>query len=133
MSFHTAPVGLVTTAIVAGRCGSGRLRAASNRPSAARRAFNASNSERQIAQSGRLDRLDIELERPLGLEQVDPSMRDHAQSGLRLERRAQPVVAEPDALELVPLVLEREVGVAGRRDGHAPDLALDPQVGKARV
>ena len=43
MSRQTAPVGLVTTAIVAGAPGSGRLRAASNRPSAARRALSASN------------------------------------------------------------------------------------------
>ena len=43
MSFQTAPVGLVMTAIVAGRDGSGRLRAASNRPSAASRALSASN------------------------------------------------------------------------------------------
>ena len=42
MSFQTAPVGLVMTAIVAGRGGSGRLRAASNSPSAASRALSAS-------------------------------------------------------------------------------------------
>ena len=43
MSFQTAPVGLVMTAIVAGRAGSGRLRAVSNSPSAASRALSASN------------------------------------------------------------------------------------------
>ena len=42
MSFQTAPVGLVMTAIVVGRVGSERLRAPSNRPSAARRALSAS-------------------------------------------------------------------------------------------
>ena len=67
------------------------------------------------------------------LVQVDPAVGDDPQPGLRLERRAQPVVAEPDALELVALVLEREVGVPGRRDRDPPDLALDPQVGEARV
>ena len=43
MSCQTAPVGLVMTAIVAGRAGSGRLRAVSNSPSAASRALSASN------------------------------------------------------------------------------------------
>ena len=42
MSFQTAPVGLVMTAIVVGRVGSGRLRAGSNRPSAASRALSSS-------------------------------------------------------------------------------------------
>ena len=41
-SRHTAPDGLVMTAIVRGRIGSGRLRAASKRPSAASRALSAS-------------------------------------------------------------------------------------------
>jgi hypothetical protein len=36
---------------------------------------------------------------------------DDAQPGLRLEQRALAVVAEPHALELVALVLEREVRV----------------------
>ncbi len=41
-SRQTAPVGEVTTAITGGRSGSGRLRAASNRPSAERRALSCS-------------------------------------------------------------------------------------------
>ena len=133
MSFQTAPVGLVMTAIVAGRTGSGRLRATSNRPSAARRALRASKRRVRSPRPGRLDRLDVELERTLRLEQVDPSVGHDAQPGLRLEGRAEAIVAEPHALELVALVLEREVGVAGRRDRHPSDLALDPQVGQARV
>jgi hypothetical protein len=50
------------------------------------------------------------------------------QPGLRLEGAATPVVAEPDALELRAIVLEREVGVARARDRDPADLALDPQV-----
>ena len=42
MSRQTTPVGLVMTAIVVGRGGSGRLRAVSNRPSWVSRAFSAS-------------------------------------------------------------------------------------------
>ena len=60
-------------------------------------------------------------------------MGDDPEPGLCLERRAEPVVAEPDALELVALVLEREVGVPRGRDRDPADLALDPQVGQARV
>jgi hypothetical protein len=43
MSRITAPVGLVITPITAGLDGSGRLRAGSNSPSAASRAFSRSN------------------------------------------------------------------------------------------
>ena len=43
MSFQTAPVGLVMTAMVVGRVGNGRLRAGSNSPSAVRRALSSSN------------------------------------------------------------------------------------------
>ena len=43
MSRQTTPVGLVITAIVVGRAGSGRLRAVSNRPSWASFALSASN------------------------------------------------------------------------------------------
>jgi hypothetical protein len=56
-----------------------------------------------------------------------------AQPRLRLERGSLAVVAEPHALELTALVLEREVRVPGRRDRHTTDLALDPQVGEARL
>ena len=69
--------------------------------------------QRQVAEPRRLDRLDVELERALRLEQVDPAVGDDPEPGLRLERRADAVVAEPDALELRSLVLEREVGVPG--------------------
>ena len=133
MSFQTAPVGLVMTAIVAGRVGSGRLRAAVEQALGGEARLERLEPQGQVAEARRLDRLDVELERALRLEQVDPAVGDDAQPGLRLERRADPLVAEPDALELVALVLEREVGVACRRDRDPADLALDPQVGQARV
>jgi hypothetical protein len=43
MSRQTTPVGLVMTAIVVGRAGSGRFRAVSKRPSWSSFAFSASN------------------------------------------------------------------------------------------
>ena len=52
MSRQTAPVGLVTTAIVAGRAGSGRLRAASNRPSGGKPRLERLEPERQVAEPG---------------------------------------------------------------------------------
>ena len=67
------------------------------------------------------------------LEQVDPAVDHDAEAGLRLERRTQALVAEPDALELAALVLEREVGVARARDRDAADLALDPEVAQPLV
>ena len=60
-------------------------------------------------------------------------MRHDAQAGLRLERRSDPLVPEPDALELVAFILECEIGVPGRRDRHPADLALDPQVRETGV
>jgi len=47
-SFQTAPVGDVTTATTAGRDGSGRLRAASNRPSEASFAFSCSKRSARL-------------------------------------------------------------------------------------
>jgi len=58
---------------------------------------------------------------------------DDADSRLRLERRSNPLVAEPHALELRPLVLERKVRVPRARDRDPTDLALDPQVAQLVV
>ena len=99
MSRQTTPVGLVMTAIVVGRGGSGRLRAVSNRPSAVEPRLERLEPERQVAEARRLDRLDVELERALRLEQVDPAVGDDPEPGLGLERGPHALVAEPDALE----------------------------------
>ena len=128
MSRQTTPVGLVTTAIVVGRCGSGRLRAWSNRPSWVELRLERLEAQREVAEPGRLDRLDVELERALRLEEVDPAVDDDPEPGLRLERRSDALVAEPDALERAAVVLEAEVRVPGRADRHPADLALDPDV-----
>ena len=133
MSFQTAPVGLVMTAIVAGRVGSGRLRARVEQPLGREPRLQSLEPKGQVAETGGLDRLDVQLQRALRLEDVDPAVGDDPKPGLGLERGPQPVVAEPHALELVALVLEREVGMARRGHRDPPDLALDPQVAEARI
>src|SRR5207302_170494 len=85
-------------------------------------------AEREVADARRLDRLDVQLERALRLVQVDAAVDHDPQPSLGLERGTDPFVAEPDALELRPLVLEREIRMARRRDRDPADLALDPQV-----
>ena len=60
-------------------------------------------------------------------------MNDDPEPRLRLERRAQAIVVEPDAVERAARVLEREVGMTGAADRDATDLALDPDVGEARI
>ena len=112
MSFQTAPVGLVMTAIVAGR---GRQRPLARRveqPFGRESRLQRLEAQGQVAETRRLDRFDVQLQRALRLEQVDPAVGDDPEPGLGLERRPHPLVTEPDALELVALVLEREVGVA---------------------
>ncbi len=69
-------------------------------------------SDREVPHPARLDRIDVQLQRALRLVHVDAAMRNDAQSRLRLERRPNAIIAEPHALELGALVLEREVGVA---------------------
>ncbi len=119
---------LVATAMTPGRSGSGRLRAASKRPSRRQLRLERLEPEGEVAEPGRLDRRDVELVDALGIEHVDPAVGDDPEPGPRLERRGEPVVAEPDAGELAPFVLQREVGVAGARDRDPADLALDPHV-----
>ncbi len=128
MSRQTTPVGLVMTAIVVGRAGSGRFRAGVEQALLGESRLQRLEAQRQVAEARGLDRFDVELERSLRLEQVDPAVGDDPEAGLGLERRADALVAEPDALERVALVLEREVRVTRRADGHPADFALDPHV-----
>ena len=68
--------------------GSGRLRAASNRPSVGEPRLELLEPDREVAEPRRLERLDVELERALRLEHVDPPVGDDLEPGLGLERRA---------------------------------------------
>ena len=133
MSCQTAPVALVATPITCGRAGSGRFRDAVEHPSAASLRLERLELEREVAETGRLDRGDVQLIHALRLEDVHAAVSDYAQPRPRFERGRDAVVAEEDAGELAPLVLEREVAVPGRRDGHAADLALDPDVAQRRL
>ena len=127
-SRQTAPVGEVTTAITRGRSGSGRLRAASNRPSSDRRAFSCSNRIARLPNPDGWSESTYSCSAPCGSNTSIRPWTIDLQPGLRLERRADPLVAEPHALQLGSGVLQREVRVAGGRDRDPPDLALDPQV-----
>ena len=57
--------------IVRGQAGSGRLRPGSKRPSAASRALHGLEPQRQVADAGRLEAVDVELVGALRLEDVD--------------------------------------------------------------
>src|SRR6185503_17786967 len=87
----------------------------------------------EITDAGRLDRIHVELHGPGRLIEIDPTMDDDAETRLGREHRTLAVVAEPDALDLVALVLEREVGMTGGRHRDATDLALDPHVEESRI
>jgi hypothetical protein len=60
--------------------GSGRLRAESNSPSAASRAFSASNLQGQVAEPGRLDRRHVQLVDALGSRRRRPAVDDDPQA-----------------------------------------------------
>ena len=87
MSCQTAPVGLVTTAIVGGRDGQRPLPGGIEQALGREPRLELLEAEGEVAEPRRLQRLDVELERALRLEHVDPAVGDDAQPGLRLERR----------------------------------------------
>ncbi len=121
------------TAIVAGPDRQGPLAGRVEQPLGRQPFLERLELERQVPEPRRLDGVDVELHRAGRLVQVDAAVHDDPQPGLGLEGAAHAVVAEPHALELVALVLEREVGVPGGRHRHPTDLALHPQVDQPRV
>jgi hypothetical protein len=128
MSWMTAPVGEVRTAMRRGSMGSGRLRAAANRPSFSSLLLQLLEGLLQRALAQRLDDLDRDL--VLALRRIDAHRAAdehlHAVLGLNLMRRA--AVFQTTARTCAFAVLEREVPVAGGGHGHVRDLALDPDV-----
>ncbi len=89
--------------------------------------------DREVAEARGLERLHVQLKGAGRLIDVHPTVDHDAEAGPGLEGRGQPLVAEPDALELVALVAQAEVGMAGRRHRHPPDLSFDPQVAQPLV
>ena len=90
MSCQTTPVGLVMTAIVAGRCGQRPFARLVEQALGGEPRLQRLETDREVAEARRLDRLDVELDRALLLEQVDPAVDDDPQPGLRLERPSGP-------------------------------------------
>ncbi len=133
MSCQTAPLELVATAMTARpdrqRTLARRLEQALGRQAR----LELLEAQGQVAEAGRLDGTHVQLVHALLLEHVDPAPDDDPQAGPGLERRADPIVAEPHARELAALVLQREVGVPGGRHRDPADLALDPQVAQPVV
>ena len=87
--------------------------------------------EGQVAEAGRLERVDVELVDALRLEYVDAACATRrspsgARTGSSADRRGR------SCTDLGTLVLEREVAVAGGADADLADLALDPDVAQAR-
>ena len=96
-----------------GSAGSGRLRAASNSPSAASRFFSCSKASCSAPRPLRLHVLADELILALGVVDAEPAARDDVQAVLGLELQLAQRRAEHHALDLRAGVLQREVEVAG--------------------
>ncbi len=133
MSWRTAPLGLVTTPMTAGRTGSGRFRAGLEQALRRELRLERLEPDGEIAEAGGLDGTHVELVHAARLEDVESPMGHDSQTDPGVERRGHPVVAEPDARQLAAVVLEAEVAVPGARDRHPADLALDPDVAQPLI
>ena len=89
MSRQTTPVGLVITAIVAGRGRQRTLARLVEQALGGEPGLERLEPDREVAEARRLDRLDVELDRALLLEQVDPAVDDDPEARLRLEGGSQ--------------------------------------------
>ena len=113
MSRMAAPSSEVTMPILRGRAGSGRLRAASKRPSCLQPLLQLIEGELQRAEALRLEVLADELILALGFVDRDPAARDDAQAVGRLELQVAQRRAEHEAADLRAVVLQREVQMPG--------------------
>ena len=126
MSRSAAPVGDVTMPMTRGKSGSGRFLPASKSPSASSFLLSCSKASWSAAEPLRLEQLDHELVLAAIGVHVEPAEGQHLQAVLDLEAHAPAPPAEEHAAELGGVVLQREVGVAGRGRAQVADLALDP-------
>ncbi len=108
-----------------GRTGSGRLRAASNRPSRLEPAFQLLEGRLQRAEAVRLERIADELILALDVVQAQPAAHDDAHAVLGPESQHPRGHAEHHGANLRAVVLQREVDVAGAPLPAVRDLALD--------
>ena len=131
MSRTAAPSSEVTMPILRGRAGSGRLRAWSNRPSAASRCLQLIEGELQRAEAFRLEVLADDLIFALRVVDADAPARHDPQSVLWLEAQEAQRRTKHHALDLCRRVLEREVEVAGVPHATVRQLAFDPDLEKA--
>ena len=115
-----------------GQGGSGRLRRWVEEALGGEPGLDGLEAQRQVADTGRLEAVDVELVGALRLEHVDPAVGHDADAGAGLQRHDHAIVAEDHAAQLGSLVLEREVAVPGGADGDLADLALDPDAAEPR-
>ena len=128
-----APRGEVTIPIRRGKRGSGRLRPAANRPSAASLRLSCSNASCSAPTPLRLERLHLQLVFAAGFVDIDRAARQHRQAVLGLEFPVAVGGAERHALHLRFPLLQGEIVVAARGQLQAGDLARDPHVPKLRI
>ena len=127
MSRITAPVGEVTTPTMRGRYGSGSLRVASNRPSAASVALPLLEQRHERADAGRLEIVDDDLIFRLVGIGGDPALDHDLEPLLRLELEPLKGAPPDHRLDGGVLVLEHEIAVArGVLAPEAGDLAAEP-------
>ena len=114
-----------------GHPGDGLLRLVVEEPFVAETLLQRLEGPAQRARSRFLEVVHDELElATLGVE-ADPDLREHLHSVDRLELQVTVLHSEHRAAHLAPLVLQREVQVAGSRAGEIRDFSLDPQGRKA--
>ena len=128
MSWRTAPPVEVMTPMERGKAGSGRLRAASKRPSASRRALSWSKASWKGAGAAGLEGFGDELELAAGLVDGDAAACQDGEAVLRAEAEEQGLAAEEHDRKLGVAIFEREIDVAGGRGPAVGDLAFDPDV-----
>ena len=133
MSCSAAPSSDVTMPMRRGRAGSGRLRASSNRPSAASRLPQLLVGELQRAQAPRLHVLADQLVLAARIVDAEPAAGHDVDAVFGLEAQQPQRRSEHHALHLRVGVLQREIEMAGVPHPGPRQLALDPDLGEARL
>ena len=133
MSAMAAPRGEVTMPMRRGKRGSGRLRSAAKRPSAASFFLSCSKASCSAPEALRLEQFHQQLVFAARFVDVDAAARQHRQSVLRLEFPVAVGGAEGHALHLGIALLQGEVVVAAGGQFEAGDLAGHRDIGELAV